>query len=255
MATQGFIDHEGERVAWRRVEGAGPTVVWLGGFHSDMTGTKAQALADWAQARGRGYLRFDYFGHGASSGAAASGTISRWLGDARLVVDELTEGGLVLVGSSMGAWLACLLQRQRPERIQGLALIAPAVDFTERLIRPRLPAEAARALETEGVWMRPSTYGEPQPITRDLLEDGANWLIMGGRSWPIAAPVRILQGEADSDVPWRHALDFYASLASSDVIFTLVRDGDHRLSRPQDIQRLIATVEELCDLASRASPS
>jgi pimeloyl-ACP methyl ester carboxylesterase len=237
---------DGERLAWRRVDGAAPMVVWLGGFRSDMTGTKAQALADWAAAEGRAYLRFDYLGHGASSGDfRAKGTITRWREDALAVIDELTEGPLVLVGSSMGAWIACLAAMARRDRVAALALIAPAPDFTEKLMAPEIPPDGRAALAADGVWMRPSDYGEPYPITRTLLEDGARWSILGAEPVPIEVPVRILQGGADPDVPWRHALELAQAIKGEDVVFSLVKDGDHRLSRPQDIARLIAAVGEL----------
>ncbi|MDR3513708.1 MAG: alpha/beta hydrolase [Caulobacteraceae bacterium] len=242
--TAGFLDDGGARLAWRRVDGDGPTVVWLGGFRSDMAGTKAQALADWALAVGRAYVRFDYFGHGESSGDFAEGTVTRWRADALAVIDALTEGPLVLVGSSMGAWLACLAGLARLERIAGLALVAPAADFTERLIWAELEPAARRAIERNGVWLRPSAYGDPYPISRALIEDGRRWQILPGPVG-IKAPVRILQGGADPDVPWRHALDLALALEAEDLVFTLARDGDHRLSRPQDIARLIAAVEEL----------
>jgi pimeloyl-ACP methyl ester carboxylesterase len=245
MDEIGFLQRpDGERLAWRRVAGRAPTVVWLGGFRSDMAGTKAQALADWAQAEGLGFLRFDYFAHGQSSGDFREGTITRWRLDALAVLDELTEGPLVLVGSSMGGWIACLAAMAPPERIAGLVLVAPAPDFTEKLMTPALPPQAHAALAAEGVWMQPSDYGEPNPITRELLEDGARWSILPGPV-PITAPVRILQGGEDPDVPWRHALELAQALKGDDVVFTLVKDGDHRLSRPQDIARLIAAVAEL----------
>lgn len=246
METSGFLERpDGERVAWRKVDGAGPTVLWLGGFKSDMTGTKAQALADWARARRRSYVRFDYFGHGESSGDFAAGTISRWRRDALAVMAELAQDDLILVGSSMGGWIACLAALVVPERVRGMVLIAPAPDFTEKLMTPEIPTEGLQALETAGVWLRPSEYGEPYPITRDLLEDGARWSILGGEPIPLTMPVRILQGGADPDVPWRHALELANTLKSEDVVFTLIKDGDHRLSRPEDIARLLAAVDEL----------
>lgn len=245
--TAGFLERDdGERLAWRRITGAGPTVVWLGGFRSDMAGTKAQALAQWAEARGRACLRFDYLGHGESSGDfGAKGTLTRWRGDALAAIDQLTEGPLVLVGSSMGGWIACLAAMARPARVQAMALIAPAADFTDKLMAPGIPPEGRAALAREGVWLRPSLYGDPYPITRTLLEDGARWSILGALPVPIEVPVRILQGGADPDVPWRHALELAQQLKGDDVVFTLIKDGDHRLSRPQDIARLIAALEEL----------
>lgn len=241
----------GDTLAWRRIEGRGPTVVWLGGFRSDMTGTKAQALADWALAEGRAFLRFDYFAHGLSSGDFAEGTIGRWREDALAAIDELTQGPAVLVGSSMGGWIACLAAMARPARVRGLVLVAPAPDFTSRLLEPALPPEARDALARDGVWVRPSAYDPAgYPITVRLIEEGRAWALLPGPV-SIPAPVRILQGGADPDVPWRHALALYEGLAGDDAVFTLVRDGDHRLSRPEDIARLIAAVEEL---SSRAEP-
>jgi pimeloyl-ACP methyl ester carboxylesterase len=243
--TAGFLEHDGARLAWRKIAGGGPTVVWLGGFHSEMTGTKGEALAVWAAETGRAYLRFDYFGHGRSEGRFEDGTISRWRGDALAVIDRLTTGPLVLVGSSMGGWLACLVALARPERVAGMVLIAPAADFTQVLLAPRLPPEAHEALARDGQWTRPSLYDdEGYPITRALLEDGARWCILPG---PVAidVPVRILQGARDPDVPWEHALALSQALGASDVVFTLIGDGDHRLSRAQDLKRLTGVLEEL----------
>lgn len=242
----GFLDRpDGARLAWRLVEGAGPAVVWLGGFKSDMTGTKAQALADWALDNGRAFVRFDYFGHGESSGEFRDGTITRWRDDAIAVLNELTARPVVLVGSSMGGWISCLAAMAMPKRVKAMLLIAPAPDFTEKLMTPEIPPEGRADLDRDGVWLRPSDYGDPYPITRALLEDGARWSILGGEPIPIAVPVRILQGGQDPDVPWRHALELAQALKSEDVVFTLIKDGDHRLSRPQDLARMIAAVQEL----------
>ena len=244
--TAGFLDRgDGERVAWRKVDGGRPTVVWLGGFMSDMAGTKAQALADWALAGGRAFLRFDYLGHGESSGAFRDGTISRWREDALAAIRELTEGPLVLVGSSMGGWISCLVAAVIPERLQALVLIAPAADFTEKLMKPGFPPEAFEALEKDGEWIRPSLYDDGgYPITRALLDDGARWSILDAPV-PVDVPVRVLQGREDPDVSWLHALELANTIRSEDVVFTLIKDGDHRLSRPQDIARLLRAVEEL----------
>ena len=243
---------EGGRLAWRRIDGRGPTVVWLGGFRSDMSGTKAQALADWAVRSRRAFLRFDYSGHGESAGDFAEGTIGRWREDALAAVDKLVPGPLVLVGSSMGGWLACLLALARPERVQGLVLIAPALDFTEALMWPALSEEARRSLEQDGYWMQPSEYGPPYPLTQALFEDGRRWSLLPGPI-RITAPVRILQGARDPDVPWTHAIKLVDALESADVAFTLVKDGDHRLSTPADLQRLEAAAEELAAMAERPS--
>ena len=242
----GFLDQpDGAQVAWRRVDGAGPTVVWLGGFMSDMTGTKAEALSDWAVANARAYVRFDYFGHGASSGEFRNGTVTRWRADALAVIDDLTQGDLVLVGSSMGGWIACLAAMVRPRRVKAMVLIAPAPDFTEKLMTPEISPAGHAALAANGVWMRPSDYGDPYPITRKLLEDGARWSSLGGNPIPIEVPVHILQGGQDPDVPWRHALELAQALKGANVVFTLIKDGDHRLSRPQDIARVIAAVADV----------
>jgi pimeloyl-ACP methyl ester carboxylesterase len=243
--TTGRLDVDGTGIAWRRVGGRGPTVVWLGGFRSEMAGTKADALAAWARESGRDFLRFDYFGHGVSGGNFAQGSITRWRGDALAVIDRLTEGPLVLVGSSMGGWLACLAALARPYRVKALVLIAPAADFTSALLEPSLPPEARSTLERDGVWLRPSAYDPAgYPISAALLEDGARWTILPGPI-SIGVPIRILQGGADEDVPWRHALDLSHAVKSEDVVFTLIRDGDHRLSRPVDLARLIAAIEEM----------
>ena len=210
-----------------------------------MTGTKALALADQALAAGRACLRLDYSGHGESGGAFTDGTIGSWRADALALIDRLTEGDLVLVGSSMGGWLACLCALARPDRVKGLVLVAPAADFPQALMVPEMTAADRAALARDGVWMRPSDYGEPYPIAHRFLEESADWNLLPG---PLALdlPVRILQGGADPDVHWRHALALAEALTSQDLIFSLVRDGDHRLSRPQDIARLLAFVEELC---------
>ena len=241
----------GERLAYDRVEGAAPTVVWLGGFHSDMAGTKALALAQACQACGRGCVRFDYFGHGGSSGAFVEGTVTRWRDDALAIIDELTQGRLVLVGSSMGGWIATLVALVRPKRVAAIVLVAPAADMTDALILPSLSPQARAAIAKAGVWTRPSPYGSGDPISRALLDDGARWNVLPG---PVACdvPLRILQGGADADVPWRHAFALAQAWRGEDVVFTLVRDGDHRLSRPQDIARLLAAVDEAAALAPSA---
>jgi pimeloyl-ACP methyl ester carboxylesterase len=241
----GLLDRgDGVRLAWRRVRGAGPTVVWLGGFKSDMAGTKAQALADWAAASGRDFLRFDYSGHGLSDGDFAQGTIGRWRDDAMTVVGALVEGRAILVGSSMGGWIACLVALARPQAVASLVLVAPAADFTSKLMWPQFSPEQQAELQSAGLVMRASAYDAAgYPITRELIEEGARWSILDGPVG-IDLPVRILQGGRDPDVPWRHALALAEALTSEDVVFTLVRDGDHSLSRPQDLARLTAAIEE-----------
>jgi len=237
-------------IAARLREGSGPGLFWLGGFKSDMKGTKATALDAWAQAKGRAMIRFDYSGHGESGGAFADGTIGRWLEETLAVFDTCAKGPQIVIGSSMGGWLALLSARALAKRaktdagIVGLVLIAPAVDFTEELMWKRFPPDIRRAIEDNGAWERPSAYGdEPYSITRRLIEEGRDHLLLGGMIEP-GCPVRILQGVQDPDVPWQHAVELCSRIARDDVVLTLVKDGDHRLSRPEDIERLIAAVAE-----------
>ena len=238
-------------IAIRERAGTAPGLFWLGGFKSDMKGTKAEALDAWAAQNGRAMVRFDYSGHGESGGAFQNGTIGRWLEDSLAVFDACCRGPQVLIGSSMGGWIALLLLRELARRsgtskaqAAGLVLIAPAVDFTEELMWKRFPVDVKRAIEESGSWMRPSAYGEePYPITRGLIEDGRKHLLLGDMI-ETGCPVRILQGVQDPDVPWRHAVDLSARFARDDVVLTLVKGGDHRLSRPEDIERLIAAVSE-----------
>jgi pimeloyl-ACP methyl ester carboxylesterase len=243
------------RIAVRARSGAAPGIFWLGGFRSDMQGTKAQALDAWAQARGRACVRFDYSGHGESEGAFTDGTIGRWLEESLAVFAACCAGPQVVVGSSMGGWLALLLNRALRENrsvpqnvgagsIAALVLIAPAVDFTEALMWKRFPAKVKREIEKTGIWQRPSAYGDgPYAITRALIEEGRDHLMLGGLI-ETGCPVRILQGVQDPDVPFAHAMELVARLAHDDVVLTLVKDGDHRLSRPEDLERLTAAVAE-----------
>jgi len=240
----------GRRIAVRACEGGGPDsgpgLFWLGGFNSDMRGTKALALDEWATKHERACVRFDYSGHGESGGAFVDGTIGRWLEESLAVFDAFCDGPQVVIGSSMGGWIALLLARELKRRgtpLHGLILIAPAPDFTEELMWKNFSPEAKHAIETEGAWLRPSDYGDPYPITRHLIEDGRNHLLLGG-SISTGCPVRILQGAQDADVPWRHAFALTERLPSDDVVLTMLRDGDHRLSRPQDIARILAAVAE-----------
>lgn len=233
------------RIAFRRVGGAGPVVVWLGGFRSDMSGTKAEALAEWASASGRAYLRFDYSGHGASEGRFEDGTISAWLADALAAIGQLTEGPIILVGSSMGGWIAALAARRLKERLAGIVFIAPAPDFTEALVWDRMTGPERDAVLRDGRLVEHSPYSdEPTIITRALIEDGRKHLILGGPIG-IESPVRILQGMADPDVPWRHALKFAERLATDDLEMTLIKSGDHRLSKPHEIARIMDAVASL----------
>ena len=243
--TTGRLDRgNGTELAWVRLAGTGPTVVFLPGFRSDMMGDKATALASFCARRGVGMLRFDYSGHGASSGDFVQGTIGTWAADALAAIDALTSGKLILVGSSMGGWIALLAALARPERMAALVGIAAAPDFTQRLMWDSMaPAERA-VLERDGVMYVPSQYGEPTPITLKLIQDGANHLVLTGRM-PIYCPVRLLHGQADPDVPWEMALGIAEQVETPDVQVILVKDGDHRLSRPTDVDLLRRVVGAL----------
>jgi pimeloyl-ACP methyl ester carboxylesterase len=291
---------EARVLAVRAQDGAPPGLFWLGGFHSDMQGTKAQALARWAAEHRRACIRFDYSGHGESAGAVTDGTIGRWLEEAVAVFDAFCRDPQIVVGSSMGGWIALLMLRELRRRaeggathtapsapasppppqvgpaqlahdkaepgqardswgrehaasgaappftpsVRGLVLIAPAVDFTEVLMWEKFPRAVKRELEEKGVWARPSAYSErPYLITRRLIEEGRNHLLLGAMIEP-GCPVRILHGVKDADVPWTHAAELVSRIARDDVVFTLIKDGDHRLSRPEDIDRLLAAVAE-----------
>jgi pimeloyl-ACP methyl ester carboxylesterase len=238
------------RIAVRARQGAAPGLFWLGGFNSDMQGTKALALDEWAAGHGRACVRFDYSGHGESGGAFIDGTIGRWLEESVAVFDRFCRGPQVVIGSSMGGWMALLLARElarraaSPASLAGLVLIAPAPDFTEQLMWNGFSPEIRNEIESTGVWLRPSQYGEPYPITRALIEEGRNHLLLGS-AIEVGCPVRILQGAQDPDVPWQHAFALTHRLPSDDVVLTMIQDGDHRLSRPQDIARIIAAVAEI----------
>lgn len=233
------------RIAVETREGAGPPVIWFGGFRSDMAGTKADALDAWAAGAGRAFVRFDYSGHGVSGGSFEHGTISRWLEEGLAVLAQFAGERPVIVGSSMGGWLAllaCRALRAAGKSVTALVLIAPAADFTERLMWDSFPPEARRAIEETGVYVRPSLYAEDgYPITRELIEDGRHHLLLDG-TIETGCPVHILQGMQDPDVPWQHAMRLVEHLPSDSVQITLIKDGDHRLSRPEDIARLVAAV-------------
>lgn len=236
------------RIAVRERLGSGPPIVWLGGFRSDMKATKASALDRWAAQAGRRFVRFDYAAHGESSGTFTDCTISSWLEDAQAVLNAHVHEPPILVGSSMGGWIACLAAHDRAargENTAGLVLIAPALDFTEELIWDRL-TEATRALlMRDGVLRRPSDHApEPDPITLTLIEDGRRNCLLGAPLDP-GCPIHILQGMRDTDVPYAHALKIAGRLPAEDLVLTLIADGDHRLSRPQDVARLVAAVAEM----------
>jgi pimeloyl-ACP methyl ester carboxylesterase len=247
METTGRLDRgDGVELAWAKHDGKSPTIVFLPGFRSDMTGDKATALAGFCAEHGQAMLRFDYSGHGASGGRFEDGTIGRWADDALAVIDGQTDGKLILVGSSMGGWIALLAAIARRDRVAALIGIAAAPDFTEALMWQAMTFEQRATIMRDGVLHVPSEYGDPYPITRILIEDGRTRLLLND---PIAldCPVRLLHGQCDPDVPWEMALRTAEELTSSDVQVTLVKDGDHRLSRPQDLALLTRTLAALLD--------
>lgn len=232
---------DGETLAFRQVEGEGPTVVWIGGFRSDMEGTKALALDAAAREGGWSYVRFDHFAHGQSTGDWRRATIGRWREDAIALIDSL-EGPVLPVGSSMGGWVALLLALARPERIAGLVLVNPAHDFTERLMWPGLADHERQAILRDGeVAIVENGLGE-YVLTLAMFEEARDWLLLDA-AIPIAAPVHILQGRADAVVPWRHAAALIERLTGSDVHLDLIDGGDHRLSSPTDLARLAEAIE------------
>jgi hypothetical protein len=248
MDHENFESPQGRRLAYRATAPqTGLTYVWLSGFKSDMTGTKVTVLEDWAKQQGHGFLAFDYSGHGVSGGAFEAGTISAWREDALAAIEALTSGPLVLVGSSMGGWMALLAALALKSRVAAMVLIAPAPDFTQKLMWPEFSAEQQTEIMEKGLTLRPSDYGDPYPITRALIEDGKQWTLLDD-AIELTCPVRILQGQQDPDVPWEHAFKLVDALVSEDVVFSLIKDGDHRLSREQDIERLVATCGELAGL-------
>jgi pimeloyl-ACP methyl ester carboxylesterase len=225
--------------------GKSPGVVFLGGLMSDMAGTKAQTLEAHCAKSGRAFTRFDYSGHGQSSGKFIDGTIGRWHADTLAVLDQVTEGPQILIGSSMGGWQMLLAARARPERIAGMIGIAAAPDFTEDLMWKELTEDQRRRLREDGILNLPSDYGdEPYPISLALIEEGREQLLLRG-PLPIRCPTHLLQGMQDADVPWRTSLRIAEALESEEVIVTLVKDGDHRLSRDADLDRLCAALDDM----------
>ena len=232
-----------ETIAYRSMAGSAPGVMFCGGFMSDMTGTKATALEAHCRRTGRAFVRFDYSGHGVSGGAFRDGTIGAWRDDALAVLDRVARGPQILVGSSMGGWIVLLLALARPERIAGLVGVAAAPDFTEDLIWSTLDDEGRRTLAETGEIVMPCDYGDdPYPITMGLIEEGRDHLLLRA---PIAlrGPIHLLQGMRDEDVPWRTALQIAELVESERVTVELVKDGDHRLSRDEDLARLYAAVD------------
>ncbi len=240
---------QGGTIAYVRTPGRGPGVIFLPGFRSDMNGGKALALEAQCRTEGRAFLRFDYSGHGRSSGRLTDGTIGGWRDDVLAVLDRLSEGRQILVGSSMGGWLMLLAALARPNRIAGLVGVAAAPDFASRLMERGLDAASLAALRRDGIVLRPSLYSpEPTPITLKLVEDAKRHELLGG-TIDIRCPVRLLHGMSDPDVPWGISLELADRLASNDVEILLIKSGDHRLSNANDLARLCAIVRSLCQQA------
>ena len=233
-----------ERLAVTIDPGTAPWIMFCCGYGSDMSGLKATAIAEWCRQRGRGCVRFDYRGHGASSGRLQDSTIGAWRADARLVLERVVPGPVVLVGSSMGAWIATLLARDLPARTRGLVTVAAAPDFTTRLLPQRLSPADRLVLARDGVVWPVSRYGSPLPVGRDLMIDGGRHCVLD-QPITVSAPLRCVHGMADPDVPWTESAALMAAWTDPDAKLTLIKDGDHRLSRPEDIALMLAVLGDL----------
>jgi len=236
----------GDKIAYKMSSGRGPTLIWCGGLKSDMEGGKATHLHDWAIQEKRNYIRFDYFGHGQSTGLFRDGTISQWSNDVVQIMDELTMDDVILIGSSMGGWASLLAALKRSKKVKALILIAPAPDFTEKLMWKNWTDEQRETLINDGILYVPSDYEEPYEYSQTLMEDGRVNQILDN---PIKfdGPVKILQGAQDAVVPWEHSKKIVDMITSPDVDYTLVKNGDHSLSSPEDLTRLVSVVQALCD--------
>lgn len=247
--VEGTITVGGNEIAYVKCAGAGPGVMFFGGFKSDMSGTKAMSLQAYCEARGQAFVRFDYSGHGRSGGRFEDGTIGAWAGDAIAVLDEVAQGPQIVIGSSMGGWIALLAVLARPERIAAYVGIAAAPDFTEDMMWAGFSEDIRETLRTDGVYYEPSEYEEgPLPISYSLIEEGRDHLLLRA---PIAlsCPVRLIQGMRDTSVPWQTALKIAEQVATDDVEVSLVKGGDHRLSEPADIARLQRVLDSLLERA------
>ena len=241
--VQTLIRPDGEALAYKTVKGDGPTVIWIGGFRSDMEGTKALALDAAARERGWSYVRYDHFAHGASSGDWKQATIGRWREDAIALIDSL-DGPVIPVGSSMGGWVALLATLARPERVKGVVLVNPAQDFTEKLMWPGLADHERQAILREGETVIAEEGLGSYVLTRRMFEEARDWLLLDGRI-DITAPVHVLQGRADDVVPWRHQVELAERMNGGDLRLDLIEGGDHRLSSPAELDRLVAAVEAM----------
>ena len=255
MSSPGILTrHDGATIAYRQLAGRSPAVLFCAGFRSDMTGTKASFLEGYCRSCGHAFVRFDYFGHGGSSGDIALGTIGRWADDAVAVLDALTKGRQIIVGSSMGGWVMLLAALARPERVHALVGVAAAPDFTEDLVWPRLDERQRQECRRTGGVTVPSKY-DPGGYTYQygLFQDGRQHLVMRDEI-PLLCPVRLLHGMLDDGVPWQTSLRLAERLASRDVVVTLIKEGDHRLSKEGDLARLAAVLDELLSRDERNSP-
>jgi len=235
---------DGERIAYEKSEGSGPTLIWCGGLKSDMEGSKAVHLHDWAKSNGQSFIRFDYYGHGKSSGAFIDGTMSRWAADIGIVQNQLCEGPVILIGSSMGGWAALLAALESPARIAGLVLINPAPDFTEKLTVAGWSEDQIKALENDGVVYEPSGYEEPYAYSKALIEDGRARQILDAPI-ELTCPVRILQGYEDNVVPWQHSQRLVDMVTSGDLTYSLIAGGDHSLSRESDLKHIRTAISDM----------
>ncbi|MGH1367154.1 MAG: alpha/beta hydrolase [Maritimibacter sp.] len=243
-SAQFLTTKTGRRIAYHKTQGSGPGVVFLGGFMSDMQGTKAIALEEWAKAQGRAFLRFDYSGHGESDGAFRDGCIGDWAMDAKAAIEALTEGPQILVGSSMGGWISAILTREIGEIIAGFVGIAAAPDFTEDSMWAGFSPQERATLMEKGVVDVPSDYGDPYPITKRLIEDGRDNLVLRS-PLPMPFPVRLLQGTMDEDVARSVALSLLDHIDGEDLSLTFVKGADHRFSTPECLALMIDMIEQV----------
>ncbi len=232
------------KLAYKQTKAQGHGIIWCGGLKSDMEGTKAVFLHDWARRQNKSFIRFDYFGHGVSSGKFKDGNISRWTQDTIAIIDELTSTPQILVGSSMGGWVALLAALARPEKIKGLVLIAPAPDFTQDMWNG-FDDNARAQIMDKGLYLMPSDYDEPYEISKTLIMDGRKNLLLGDKI-NLEIPIRILHGQEDTVVPWQNSLKLADRLVTQNTVITIVKDADHGMSRKQDLQKLINHITELC---------
>ncbi|PHS35111.1 MAG: alpha/beta hydrolase [Robiginitomaculum sp.] len=247
MTSSAYGGLDSNTIAYKQSIGKAPGLIWCGGLKSDMDGTKAAALHQWADEQGRAFVRFDYFGHGVSSGAFRHGTISRWAADTVQVIDQLCQGPQIIIGSSMGGWAALLAALSRPECIKALVLLAPAPDFTEKLMWAGFSDDIRKTIMEDGIYYEPSDYDEPYEISRELILDGRQNLLLDGRI-NIKVPVRIIHGMKDTSVPWQHGQKLVEAIASQDIELNLIKNADHSLSRPADIAHLLDVIGKTIDL-------